>query len=421
MRSSLRFASVIGVATLSMTAVAPAIAAAPLAQAGANAVTVSVAGNAHGSGDVTATNDGSGEQKTGDAAPPISVLQGQQLIKAGVLAQEAAAQVDDGAGRSVACAGITGNGGSVVKIGDSHCLNPGNPLGLSLTNLDLSDTLVVDPESALGQLAAANAPLQAVLSQITGPLADAVAATPLGTTGLGGTLGVIEGSCTSGPGTASGEANIVDTELTLDIAGQKVVLAKLPAKPAPNTEVPVNLDAATGVILGAVKTQLETMLAAPGGTGPLAPLGALPDALQDQVVTAIVDATREQLLTPLAENVLNIVLNRQVRTGDDAIKVRAFDLTVLPAATEQLGADLVNLQIGNAACGPAGRAAAAAPPAAEAAAPTALPTAVSAGAASMPGQHAHQGDSSANAIVLGAFALLVASAAGFVTLRRLRG
>jgi hypothetical protein len=419
MRPHLRLAAVVGAAALSTVAVAPAAAAAPLAQSGANAITVSVAGNEQGSGNVTAKNDGSGEQKTGDTAPPISVLKGQDLIKAGVLAQEASATVTDRSGRSAACAGIAGNGGSVAQVGDSRCLDPGQPLGLAFGNLDLSDTLVVDPESALGPLAEANAPLQQVLGQITGPLADAIADTPLAPSGLGGTLGAIEGSCVSENGRATGDANIVDTRLTLNVAGQEVVLANLPANPPPNTEVPVNLDEATAVILGAVRTQLETMLAAPGaGTGPLAPLAALPDALQEQVVEALVDATRDQLLAPLGENVVRIILNKQTRTGPDQIRVTALDLALLPALEDQLDAPLVGLQLGNVVCGPSGQARAAAAPAAPA--PTALPTAVSAGLEHAPQTAPTQHEDGRNAIVLGAFAVLVVTGAGFVTYRRLR-
>ena len=48
MRPFLRFASVVGAIAVGAIAAAPALAAAPLAQAGANAVTVSVAGNAQG-------------------------------------------------------------------------------------------------------------------------------------------------------------------------------------------------------------------------------------------------------------------------------------------------------------------------------------------------------------------------------------
>ena len=418
MRSHLRLASVIGAGTLSLIAAAPALAAAPVAQSDANAITVSVAGNENGSGVVTATNDGSGERKTGDTTPPLSVLQGQDLLNAGVLGQEATASVTDRVGNSAACAGLTGNGGSVVEIGDSRCLRPGAPVGLDVANLDLTGTLVFNPESALGELAATQPLFDAVFSQVTAPLAAAIADTPLGTTGINGTLGVIEGSCVAGNGTASGDANIIDSRLTLDIADQTVVLANLPANPPPNTDVPINLDAATEVILGAVETQLETMLADPdAASGPLAPLAALPQAVQDEVIVTLVEATREQLLTPLSENVINLVLNKQTRTGNDSISVTAFDVSVLPVAREQFDATLVGVQIGNVNCGPSGRvAAAAAPPASETVAPPGLPIGVSAGYESAPGS---PGDSS-SAVVLGAFAVLGATGAGAVAFRRLR-
>ena len=88
-------------------------------------------------------------------------------------------------------------------------------------------------------------------------------------------------------------------------------------------------------------------------------------------------------------------------------------MSLLPVAKAQLGAPLASLQVGNAACGPTGRTAFAAP---QAAPPKAkgLPTGVSAGYATMPGGN-EQGDDNTTAIVLGAFALLMATSAGFVT------
>jgi hypothetical protein len=419
MRVHQRLAAVIGLAAIASLSVAPAVAAAPVAQSGANAAHVSVAGNGQGTGTVTATHDGSRETRAGDATPPISLLKQQDLLNAGVLAQEATAR---GNSTAAACAGVTGEGGSVAQVGDSACLRPGRPIDLSVTNLDFSRLLVVDPQSALGPLAQANAPLQMILTQISDPLREGIQDTPLGTTALGGTLGAIEGRCTAGPDSASGTANIVDSQLTLTIADQELVLADLPAHPAPNTVVPVQLDKATAVILGAVEQQLTSMLAAPGTTGPLAPAAALPEALQDQVITALVDATREQLLQPLQDNVLELVLNRQNRTGADHIKVGAFDLQLLPAAREQLDASLARVQLGNVACGPNRRPA---PQAAPAPRPQALPTAVSAGygdssAAPETGPAEVSGDDhSMTATVVGSLALLTTAGMALLAWRRL--
>ena len=77
----------------------------------------------------------------------------------------------------------------------------------------------------------------------------------------------------------------------------------------------------------------------------------------------------ESQLAPLEQNLLDITLNQQVHPTADSIKVRALDVQVLPAAKAQLdGNSLVNLQVGNAACAPVARVAAAAPTA-QAAAP----------------------------------------------------
>lgn len=416
MRLHQRFAAVIGAVAISSVAVAPALAAAPVAQAGANAAHISVAGNGQGTGTVTAAHDGTRETRSGDAAPPVSLLKQQDLLNAGVLAQEATAR---GNRTSAACAGVAGEGGSVAQVGDSDCITPGRPIELSVTNLDFGRVLVIDPQSALGPLAQANEPLRTILDQITTPLREGIQDTPLGTTALGGTLGAVEGRCTAGPGRASGTANIVDSQLTLTIADQELVLADLPAHPAPNTEVPVELDQATAVILGAVEQQLESMLAAPGVTGPLAPLAALPQALQDQVITALVEATRAQLLQPLQDNVLKLVLNKQSRTGPDHIKLTALDLELVPAAKEQLGASLAQVQLGNVACGPNR---AAAPEAGPAPKPSGLPTAVSAGydgSAAGPGEASNGGYDTVSSVVLGSLALMVTAGMALVTWRRL--
>lgn len=414
MRSHLRLASVIGACTLSLIAAAPALAAAPVSQAGANAVTLSVAGNANGSGDATATNDGSTETKSGQETPPLSVLGGQTLISAGVLAQEATAGTD---GRSAACAGLAGDGGSVVNIGESRCLQPGDQLDATLGNLDLSNLILADPDSALGQL---NDVQKAALDPVLTPLNDAIgqavaqAQAQFGDLGLVAGLGAVEGRCTAEPGSAAGDAFLADAGIRVVLPEQapqqSLVLLDLPVHPKPNTHLTTDLSDVLDMISEALATDLNNSL---NGGG--APLNAVIDAFQDNIVSAI-RANVESNLAPLEQNLLDVTLNRQIRPTGDSIKVRALDLSLLPVAQQQLGAPLVNLQVGNAACGPSGRVVAAAAPATDTAAPSGLPTGVSAGYESAPGS---QGDSP-NAIVLGAFAVLVATGAGAVTFRRIR-
>ena len=126
----------------------------------------------------------------------------------------------------------------------------------------------------------------------------------------------------------------------------------------------------------------------------------------------IVKGVRENLeenLAPLEKNLIDVVLNRQIRSGNDSIKVSALDLSLVPAVAPQVGAPLANLQIGNADCGPNGRTAVARPQAAPPAA-KGLPTGVSAGYAAAPGGNAPNDDNHSE-IALGAFALLVATGA----------
>lgn len=413
MRSHLRLASVVGAATMSVVAVAPAMAAAPVSQAGANAVNVAVAGNSQGTGDVTAVNDGSTETRSGSSAPPLSGLGGQRVLDSGVLSQQATAGPDS---TSAACAGLAGSGGSVAQVGDSSCLTPGTPVNATLGSLDLGRLVVADPASALQPVNGVTGP---ILDQLAGPIGEALdqVRAQFGDLGLVAGFGAVEGRCTAGLGSADGHATLADAQIRLVLPDQapsrSITLLDLPAHPEPNTHLTTNLSDVLDLVLEAVSTDLNESLDAAG-----TPLNLLIDAIQENIVTAIHDNV-ETNLAPLEQNLLDVTLNRQTRPTNDSIKVQALDLRLLPVVEEQLGSPLVNLQIGNAACGPSGRIEAAAAPAAPQALP-AIPRSVSAGYGSMPPEYAEEGHGGAT-IALGALALLVAGSAGFVTMRRLRG
>ena len=234
MRPFLRFASVVGAVTVGAIAAAPALAAAPLAQAGANAVTVSVAGNAQGTGDVTATNDGTGEQKTGETAPSRSPCPEEGFFSGGVAAQEATATADGGTGRSAACAGIAGDGGSIVNIGESKCLSPGDQITGSLASFDpgCADRHRARPRSP----PELEDPLAPVLRPpVTAAIDEAPRGTPedqFGEMGLVSAVKAISGQCTAGPGRRRGSANIVDGAIRVSGGGQDITLLRAPGQPA---------------------------------------------------------------------------------------------------------------------------------------------------------------------------------------------
>jgi hypothetical protein len=134
----------------------------------------------------------------------------------------------------------------------------------------------------------------------------------------------------------------------------------LPVHPAPNTEVLVNLDSVATSVLEGLRSQLTNTL-----DGQAAPLGAAIDPVQQQIVDGVLAQVGPQL-APLSDNVLKVVLNKQVRTPD-RIDVTALSIELLPAAREQLDAPLVAAEVGHVGCGPNSRVAAVA----EAAAPLA--------------------------------------------------
>jgi hypothetical protein len=415
-RSHLRLASVVGAIALSGVATAPALAATNLSSAGANALTISVAGNENGSGNVTATNDGSGEKKTGDSNPTIGVLSGaQDLFRGGALAQEATASASHGTGASAACAGLAGAGGSVVRIGDSKCLSSGSAAAkISIANLSLDGTSLVNPDSAIG--AADNPALAPLTDALKGAINQAIAGVPaqLADLGLSANADAISAHCRATPGTATGDSDFENVNLTVAVPGQDpITVASLNQHYPPNTDVFVNLSAVVTVILKSVEDDLTTSL-----TGALAPLASGLAQAREAIVTNVTSQL-DGKLAPLSENALKLTLNKQ-SGSEDQIRVNALDLQVLPAAKAQLGASALAVQIGNVVCGPSGRQVA---PQAAAPAPKAapkLPTAVSAGYGDMPAKYATEDNGHTDDVILAAFAVLVATAAGAVTFRRLR-
>jgi hypothetical protein len=435
-RRGLRLGAALGAAALTTLAAAPAFAAPVVSRASANAVNLSLFGNDVSTGTRTATNDGSGETVTGSGQLPglVGVLDNNPILHIGVAGQSATAGVSGGDGVSAACAGVAGDGGTLVEVDQTDCIVPGKALTLSLANLDLSNTDLVsfDPSKALTSALAdalGDPVLKPAVEQLLGPvtqqLSAALADTPLGEIGITGSLGAIQAQCTAVPGSAQGDSHLVDSNggdgdsaISLTLPGQDpLVLVNLDAHPAPNTHVVTGLDAVTQEIIDALKVQLNTMVG--GALQPLAgPLGDGLQQVQDQVVDNLVDQLRDPLLTPLQDAVLDITLNKQSQPADGAIDVTAFDLQLLPGAAEQIGFTPVALQLGHVTCGPNTTVAAQIPADAPRAQPApeksdqVIPTAVDSGV---------QGDSTNAFVILGATGalVLVAGAAGLAGYRRL--
>lgn len=440
-RGLIRCGAIAGTAALSLLAATPALAAAPVSQATAQGIDLSIAGNRTVSGITSATNDGTKQTKTTDNTLPnlAGVTPGTNIAGLGVVLQDAYAHKN---GTSSACAGLTGQGGGLVQVGDKPCsVDGGQATSLDLATFDLGG-LIADPNTVLGQVVSTlglnnlAAPLQTAL---LGPITQALSST-LGNLGLTGSLGVVAGQCNATPAKATGSATIANSHLGLTLGGQTINLVNFPADPAPNTHVLTDLDKVTQVVLDAVTTQVTTMLQNPIGTAGPSPLGQLASllnplgtltgtigdalaplisgsgALQTKLIEPLV-AALQPLLKPLEDNVLDITLNKQP-TPQKALtfETTALDLQLLPAAKKFVGSSLVGAQIGHVTCGPNSRVGTPTTP------PTTtppgdlpeLPTAVSAGYESTPGSGDHT-----LLVLLATGALVLVGGAGALSWRRL--
>lgn len=417
-RRLLRSGAFIGAAAVSLLAVAPAFAA-TVSQSSAQAINLSIAGNAVISQEVTAAHDGTSEESVDNSTIPtlVDLLPANTALAVGVAPQEAVANGD---GTSYACAGIAGTGGGLVKVGDERCELNGEPLTLELGSLDLG--VLPGPS---GALTTALEPLLGALGPVLDQVVDAIVAgvgdTPLGEIGLSGSLSAIEGSCFADPDAAVGDTRLVDssggsnaTPIAVSLPGvaEPLTLLNLPANPPPNTHVLVDLDVVTQTLIDALTVQLNTMLGE--ALVPLAgPLAGLLQQVQDQALVVLVDAL-QPLLQPLQENVLDITLNKQVvGDGGRSIEVTALDLQVLPAIAQFAGGSLIGGEIGKVSCGPNTRVAAPTPtPEPTPTDGTEPPTVVNAGAAGS--------DNTAATVLTATAALtLLAGSAGLIGYRRM--
>jgi hypothetical protein len=388
---------------------APAAAATPVAQASATAVRLTIGGTPVDSGTYSVTHDGTSQSAHGSNRPQVTALGGQQLVSAGTLAQDASTSVDREAGVSRACAGLAGDGATLVAVGEGSCLSGGHNLQVGAGSLDLGQLQIVSSTLLQGLDQQLQTALQPVLGQVLPALQTGLQAvlSQAGDLQVVLDLGALQSSCRAGGGSAQGDASLADSAAYVSVAGQRVDLLALPAHPAPNTKVVTNLDKVVQLLLDDLRAELGTAL-----TGALAPLNGVVD--QGAVLTNVVQNLAQQL-APLEQNVLEATLNKQERPSSDSIAVTALDLTVLPAAA-QLGVDLFHLEVGVSSCGPNGRIAAPAPTPTPTATPT-VPTSVPAGAPSAAALERSSGQGSGAGWALAGL-LLVATGCGLATWRR---
>jgi hypothetical protein len=414
----LRAAAAVGALGLGLLAASPAVAATG-PQAGANAVTLQIADQGgQGSGNFTATYANGHETTSGTSKPPFSDPSGQKNLTGGVLAQEATARP----GFSAACAGLAGDGGSALNLGNSSCLKPGDLLTGSFGSLDLSSLIDGSAGAATDQLPQelkdALPDVPGGLEAVTGAIDDALAQgkKQFGDGGLVVNLDMVDGRCTASDGRTTGDADLSNAKVQLKTPAKTFTILDFKPHPKPNTHVLTNLKAVADAIVGSFRSSLTKSLGDPQ-------LSAALGTLQQQVI----DAATAQLqanLGPIEDNLLDITLNQQSHPTPHSIKVRALNVDLLPAAKPQLsGNPLANLQIGNAACAPVETAKVlgveANRPAAHTSHTPRTPTSVSSGLESVPASQ-DQGIARSTWVLVGLGGLGLMGA-GLVAARRLFG
>ncbi|WP_372736148.1 hypothetical protein [Nocardioides sp.] len=343
-----RLASLGAVTALCLAQAGPALAATVVAQANATGLELTIGGSTNNTGTFTATHDGTTGKTSGNNQPLITALGGQSFIQAGTLAQDAVATVEGKKGVSAACAGLAGDGATLVEAGDGECLSGGDNLNLTAATLDFSDlTLVqsgllagIDP--VIAQLMEALSP---VFSGLQGALQQAL-------TALDGEvvldLGAVQSTCEADPDSATGDAGVANSGAYVSIGGQKLTLVDLPAKPDPNTKILTNLDKVAQLVQDDISAELKSFL-----QGEFGAVAGATDAVFDAIIDNVIAQIAPQL-APLEENILDGTLNKQVKPSSNSIIVTALDLRVLPAAAE-FGVEFLSIEIGRSHCGPNSR------------------------------------------------------------------
>lgn len=433
-----------GAAALAATAVlalagAPALAAAPdnspIAQATGTAASVTVAGAGTDSGSYTSLINSLGEHTTsGNNTPLITALGGQDLLTVGTLAQDATTSASGGKGSSAACAGLAGDGATLVSAGDGDCLSGGDNLSLDAGSLDLSSLRVLQSGLFQGIDDDIQGALQQYQNQLTQALSDGLtqALDAMGDPALHLDLGAVQSHCTADTNTASGDSSLANAGAWVQVPTVgRVDLVKLPVHPGPNTHVVTDLSGVVDAITTPLSAELGNTLPAALDNIPglnalnalLAPLSSSLDQVTPMLEKNILDQLSTQL-QPLQDNVLDATLNKQQR-GNRSITVTALDLSVLPAARQFIGSDFAHLTVGTSSCGPnrgVSARTATTPPTSSAHKPPArapenVPTVVKAGYAEV--SDASSPLTAGRAAVLGAL-VLAAGGAGALTYRRAR-
>lgn len=343
-----RVAALVAATGLVALSAAPADAATThVAKAHGTALTVEVGGKiSTGSGSFHAAYDGKHTATGGNHKPVLKALGGQDLVSAGVLAQDAVAGSKNGVPYAKACSGVASDGATVVAVGDGNCIKGGDNVSLDVRHLDFSKLDVLSSDLVKGMDKPVKDRVKPVQDQLTATVADALQQGfgLLDNPAIHLNLDALQSNCTATGSKLTGTSTLSDVTASIKLPGRgSTTLADLPMHPKPNQKVVADLKGVTNLLLDGVRNDLRTSLG-----GALAPVADTSSTLDNQVLAQLLDEI-SALLAPAQQNLLDITLNKQTRTAH-SIKVTALDIAVAPVAKPFLGADLAHIELGTSTC-----------------------------------------------------------------------
>lgn len=343
-----RVAALIAATGLVALSAAPADAATThVTKAHGTALTVEVGGKlSTGSGSFHAAYDGRHTTTGGNHKPLVKALGGQDVVSAGVLAQDAVAGSKKGVPYAKACSGVASDGATVVAVGDGNCIKGGDNVSLDVRHLDFSKLDVLSSDLFRGLDKPVKDRVKPVQDELTATIAQALKQGfgALDNPAIHLNLDALQSTCTATGSKLTGTSTLSDVTASIKLPGRgPMSLADLPTHPKPNQKVVADLKGVTNLLLDGVRNDLRNSLDAS-----LAPVADTSSKLDDQVLAQLLDEI-SALLAPVESNLLDITLNKQTRTAH-SIKVTALDIAVAPVAKPLLGADLAHIELGTSTC-----------------------------------------------------------------------
>lgn len=193
--------------------------------------------------------------------------------------------------------------------------------------------------------------LQPILTAIQTSVLDPILAQVQDALPVSAEIGEVASTCTAVPGSATATSSVAGVDILLTVGDQDITVLSIPVSvdTTPNAQLvgEVAPQQIVDDLLDGVEASLNASL-----DGLAAPLAAIVDTIQTQVVSTVLDAIGPALLEPVGDalgdaGILTATVNKQTPTPvEDSVEVTALSLDVLDGTA--------TLDLGRASCGPNG-------------------------------------------------------------------